>query len=57
LKDKITEADKQQILTAVNATDQWLRSNPTASLEELQAQKTQLEAVYNPVMTKLYGQG
>jgi len=44
-------------LSAVNSTDQWLKSNPTASLEELEAKKKELEDIYNPVMTKLYGQG
>ena len=44
-------------MDAANATEQWLSSNPNASLEELEAQKKQLEDKFNPVMTKLYGQG
>lgn len=57
LKDKLTEEDKKTVLDAANQTEQWLLSNPNASLNELEAQKKQLEDKFNPVMSKLYGQG
>lgn len=57
LKDKLTEEDKKTVMDASSETEQWMNSNPNASLEELEAQKKQLEDKFNPVMAKLYGQG
>ena len=51
---KLSADDKQAIQAAVQATLDWLDSNPGAQKEQFQAQQTQLEGVVNPIMTKMY---
>lgn len=55
MRDKITEDDKNLVIESANQTEQWLRSNPNATLEELESQKKLLEDKFNPIMAKLYG--
>jgi L1 cell adhesion molecule like protein len=57
LKDKITEDDKKIVTDAANETEQWLHTNQTATLEEYEQKKKELEDKFNPIMSKLYGQG
>ena len=57
LKDKITEDEKKQALDICNSTEAWIHSNPNANVEEFEAKKKEVENVYNPIVTKLYGQG
>jgi len=57
LGDKISEEDKETISEAVKETIEWLEDNAQASKEDLQDKLKQIEAVCNPIITKLYGQG
>ncbi|KAF9330742.1 ATPase with role in protein import into the ER [Podila minutissima] len=56
LGSKIDAEDKKTILDAVSAQISWLESEGvTASKEELDERKEQVEAVVNPITSKLYG--
>jgi len=57
LKDKITEDEKKQALDICSSVEAWIQSNPNANVEEFESKKKEVEAVYNPIVTKLYGQG
>lgn len=55
LKDKIPDADKTTILEKCNETIKWLDANQLADKEEYDHRQKELEAVCNPIITKLYG--
>ena len=57
LKDKLEAEDKETIDKAVTETTAWLDANQTAEKDEYDAKQKELEAVCNPIMMKLYGQG
>lgn len=54
LKDKIPDSDKQTILDKCNDTIKWLDANQLAEKEEFEHRQKELEAVCNPIITKLY---
>jgi len=54
LKDKIPESDKTTILDKCNEVIRWLDANQLAEKEEFESQQKELEAVCNPIMTKMY---
>lgn len=54
LGGKISEEDKETIESAVKETLDWLSSNSDAEKEELEAKKTELENVSNPIISKVY---
>jgi len=55
LGGKISDEDKETIQEAVKKALDWLDDNADASKEDLQQQLKDLEAVTNPIVTKLYG--
>ena len=55
--DKISEEDKETIENAVKETLDWLEDNESATVEELESKKTELENIANPIMSKFYQQG
>mmetsp|Transcript_20689 Transcript_20689/g.29096 ORF Transcript_20689/g.29096 Transcript_20689/m.29096 type:complete len:646 (+) Transcript_20689:99-2036(+) len=57
LKDKVDPSDGETLRNKVAETLQWLERNDNAEVEEFEEQKKELEAVANPIMTKLYGGG
>ncbi|KAG0221190.1 hypothetical protein BGW42_008150, partial [Actinomortierella wolfii] len=53
---KIEAEDKKTILDAVNKQIKWLESEgATASKEQLDEKKEEIEAIVNPITSKLYG--
>ena len=56
LKDKLDETDKQTMLDKSNEMNTWLDANQSASVEEYEAKKKELEGVCMPIMSKLYSQ-
>lgn len=54
LKDKISDAERTQILDKVNDVIRWLDSNQLAEKEEFEHKQKELENVCNPIITKLY---
>ncbi|KAG0203630.1 ATPase with role in protein import into the ER [Mortierella sp. NVP41] len=56
LGSKIDAEDKKTILDAIAAKISWLESEgTTASKEELDEKKEEIEAIVNPITSKLYG--
>ena len=54
---KISEADKNAIVSKCDEVIAWLDANQTAEKDEFEDKKKELEKVANPIMTKLYQQG
>jgi len=52
--DKISEEDKETIEAAIKETTEWLDEHPDADKDEYAEKQKELEAVANPIMTKLY---
>ncbi|KAI8853076.1 putative heat shock protein [Chytridium lagenaria] len=58
LGGKVAADDKKKILDAIKEKVEWLDSNgATATKEDIDEQKSELEAVINPITSKLYGAG
>jgi L1 cell adhesion molecule like protein len=56
LKDKFSEDEKKQIEAKVDEVLKWTNDNPAASKEEYDAKVKEIEAVFNPIMQKIYQQ-
>ena len=56
LKDKFTEDEKKTISSKVDEVLQWTNNNPAASKEEYDAKVKEIEAIFNPIMQKIYQQ-
>jgi len=54
LKDKISDSDRQTILSKCDETIKWLDQNQLAEKEEFEHRQKDLEAICNPIITKLY---
>lgn len=54
LADKLDEEEKTTIKTALEETENWLKSNQDATKEEYEEQQKQLEEVCNPIISKAY---
>ncbi|CAE6437530.1 hypothetical protein ACGC1H_004404 [Rhizoctonia solani] len=57
LADKFEAGDKSKLETAVNEAISWLDASQEASKEEYEGRQKDLEAVANPIMSRLYGGG
>ena len=55
VKDKVTEAESQQINAKCEELNQWLHSNQNASKNEYEEKRKELETIYNPIAQKIYG--
>jgi len=56
IKDKVPADDRTKIEAACNETEQWLTANQKASTAEFERKLKDLEALFNPIMTKIYQQ-
>lgn len=54
LANKLSDDEKSTIKTALDETENWLKSNQDASKEEYDEQKKTLEEVCNPIISKAY---
>jgi heat shock protein 5 len=54
---KISEEDKETIEKAAKEVTDWLEEHPDAEKDEYAEKQKELEAVANPIMTKLYQAG
>jgi L1 cell adhesion molecule like protein len=54
LKGKISETDKTLIMDKCNETIKWLDGNQFAEKEEFEHRQKELEAICNPIITKMY---
>ncbi|KAI8915076.1 heat shock protein 70 family [Entophlyctis helioformis] len=57
LGGKLSDEDKKELLDALKEKQAWLDANPTASKDDIDEQKAELEAVVNPITAKLYQGG
>merc|ERR1712032_1155131 len=57
LKDKISEDEKGTITSKCEDAVNWLDSNQLAEVDEFQDKQKEVEAVCNPIISKLYQQG
>ncbi|CAK9795081.1 Heat shock 70 kDa protein cognate 4 [Anthophora plagiata] len=57
VKDKVDAGDKQKVLDKCNEVISWLDANQLAEKEEFSDKQKELEAVCNPIVTKLYQSG
>ena len=55
VKDKISEDDKKAINDKCDEAIKWLDANQLAEVEEFNEKQKEVEAVCNPIITKLYG--
>lgn len=55
IKTKVSESDRNTILEKCNETVKWLDANQLADKEEYEHRQKELEAICNPIITKLYG--
>ena len=54
---KLSAEDKAAIEAATDKTVQWLDANQLAEEDEITHEREELEAVCNPIITKMYGAG
>jgi heat shock protein 5 len=58
LADKLSADDKKTILDAVNEKLDWLSEHSqTAAKEDIEEQKSEVEEIANPIISKIYGAG
>ncbi|KAJ2234199.1 ATPase with role in protein import into the ER [Coemansia sp. RSA 1722] len=56
LGSKISKDDKQTVLDAVKEAEKWLEDNVAdATKEDIDEQREELESIFNPIVSKLYG--
>lgn len=54
--DKLSGEDKETIDNLYKETMEWIDSNQSASKEELESKKKDIEAIVHPIMSKMYQQ-
>jgi heat shock protein 1/8 len=54
VKDKISDEDKKAVREKADEVISWMDNSSAASKEEYESMKKELEAVCNPIMTKMY---
>merc|ERR1712179_779052 len=54
VKDKISDDDKKKINDKCDEAIKWLDANQLAEVEEFNDKQKEIEAVCNPIITKLY---
>merc|ERR1711934_994407 len=57
IADKISEEDKEKLEEAVKEALDWLDENDDAEVEEFEEKQKELEAIANPIMSKVYQSG
>merc|ERR1712004_4716 len=57
LKAKISDEEKKTIISKCDEALKWLESNQLGEVDEFQDKQMELEAVCNPIISKLYQQG
>merc|ERR1712135_139746 len=55
IKDKLDDSERKIITDKCNETISWLERNQTAEVEEYKDKQKELEATFNPILKKLYG--
>jgi L1 cell adhesion molecule like protein len=56
LKDKFSEEEKTNLNKKADEILKWANDNPAAAKEEYEAKVKELEAIFNPIMMRVYQQ-
>ena len=56
IKTKVSESDRQKVMEKANEAIRWLDSNQMAETDEFNHKQKELEAICNPIITKMYQQ-
>ena len=56
LADKFAPGEKETVLNKVSEVEEWMSSNQNAAIEEYEGKQKELERMFNPIASKLYGQ-
>lgn len=56
LADKFAPGEKDTVLNKVNEVEEWMSSNQNADIEDYEGKQKELERMFNPIASKLYGQ-
>lgn len=54
---KIAEAEKNELVSLIDESLDWMEENPEADIDEYKAKQKEVEQVANPIMKKVYGSG
>lgn len=54
MKDKIDSSDRETIKPKVEEVERWLSSNQDSDVDAFEAKQKELEAIFNPIMSKVY---
>jgi len=57
IADKIEKAEKDELVSLIDETLDWLEENPEADADEYSDKQKEVEKVSNPIMRKVYGSG
>jgi heat shock protein 5 len=57
IADKIEKAEKDELVSLIDETLDWLEENPEADADEYSEKQKEVEKVSNPIMRKVYGSG
>lgn len=57
IEGKVSDGDKRTLLDKVGEVTEWLDGNQTAEKDEFEHMRKELEAVANPIMSKVHGGG
>jgi L1 cell adhesion molecule like protein len=57
LKDKFSEDDRSKITYAADEALKWTNDHPAASKEEYDGKIKEIEAIFNPIMMRIYQSG
>lgn len=54
LEGKINQNEKSSVLSKLTEVQNWISSNENASVEDYERKQKDLQAIFNPIMTKIY---
>jgi len=55
IADKLEDAEKQELVEAIDEALDWLEENPEAEADEFESKRREVEKVAGPIMRKVYG--
>ena len=55
--DKFAPGEKDTVLNKISEVESWMSSNSSVDVAEYEAKQKELERMFNPIASKLYGQG
>jgi len=56
-KEQVKDADRTSVEKVIKQVTEWLDNNPNAELEEFEQKKKEVEQVWKPIITNIYGSG